>query len=128
MLSDVFAPSNIPCLIPSLLTVITCPWLFFRFAQKGWRRVGFSMIFVLTLSDFLYSSTVLATIFYPYVDMSSYYRLSFYFCSNFSIYWASAIAFLVYKTLKSKDTPNIKKLFIKTLLIALTISIVSVIL
>jgi len=128
MFSDALAPSNIPTLIPSLLTVITCPWLFFRYAQKGWRRVGFSMIFVLTLSDFLYSSTVLVTIFYPYIDMSPYYRLSFYFCSNFSIYWASAIAFLVYKTLISKDSLNIKKLFLQTLLAALTITIISVIL
>lgn len=117
---------TLPLLIPSFLTALTCPFLFFKYAQKGWKRTGFSMIFILILSDFLYSLIVLATYFFPYADFSHIYRFGFYFCSNFSIYWASAIAFLVYKTLTSKGSINANKLFLKTLLIVLAVTLICV--
>lgn len=120
MFEDVFFPMNIPLLIPSVLTILACPWLFVKYANQGWKRAGFSMIFILTLSDFLYSLTVLTSVLFPYAVMSNYYRFGFYFGSYFSIYWASAIAFLVYKSLTSQNAINTKQLFIKTLLIVLT--------
>lgn len=119
---NVFLPINIPVLIPSVLTILACPWLFFKYAHQGWKRAGFSMIFILTLSDFLYSLTALTSVFLPYLEFSRYYRFGFYFCSYFSIYWASAIAFLIYKTLTSQDAINTNQLFIKTLLIVLTVT------
>jgi len=123
---NVFLSVNIPILIPSVLTILACPWLFFKYAHKGWRRAGFSMIFILTLSDFLYSVTVLTSIFFPYANFSPCYRFGFYFCSYFSIYWASAIAFLVYKTLASQNAINTKQLFVRTLLIVLTVTLTCV--
>jgi len=120
---DIFLPVDFVTLVPSILTVLACPWLFFKYLQHGWKRVGFSMILLLTLSDFIYSLTVLATLFFPLTSLSTYYRFSFYFCSNFSIYWAASIAFLVYKTLISKDSLNLNKLFIQTLLIVLAVTL-----
>jgi len=117
---------TLPLLLPSFLTVLTCPLLFYKYAQKGWKKTGFSMIFILILSDFLYSLIVLATYFFPYANLSRIYRFSFYFCASFSIYWASAIAFLVYKTLTSKDHINANKLFLKTLLIVFAVTLACV--
>ena len=124
--SEFLLTFNLPLLIPSFLTVIACSWLFFKYCQGGWKRVGFSMIFILALSDFIYSLTVLSTIFFPLVNVSPYYRFNFFFCSNFSIYWAAAIAFLIYKTLFNKDLTNIKKLFTQTLLVVIAVTLVVV--
>jgi len=81
------------------------------------------MIFLLVLSDFFYSLIVLASYYYPYMSMHLIYRFGFYFCSYFSIYWAFAIAFLVYKTLTGTNNIPIQRLFIRTLLVVVAFTL-----
>ena len=86
-------------LIPSALSCLACLWLFLRYFIARSRSIGFTMIFVLAMSDFIFSASFLLTTLVEKIDPQIYFPL-FFVSIHFSIYWASGIAFLVYKSLK----------------------------
>lgn len=95
-------------LISSILTCFACLWLFYKFCRLQQKNIGFSMIFILSISDFFLSILMIATTTIHLGD-NQYDILTHlsYFLIFFSIYWASAMAFLVFHSLKDQDfTPQ----------------------
>jgi len=100
-------------LIPSSLTCFSCIWLFFNFFKQTTKSVDFTMISILAFSHFIYSLTSLIILFYPNAKMARVYYNAYFISQHFSIFWASAMSFLVYRSVKGKDFNSIK-LIVKT--------------
>ena len=103
------------------LTCFACLWFFYRYLCQNQKSLGHSLILILTISDFAFSANLLiqtlASITGPTVLQ---FYLQVYFASlDFSIFWASAIAFLVYRSLKSFKSNQKTIIFITILFVAL---------
>ncbi len=72
------------------------------------------MVFILTLSDYVYTIIIIASSLYPSTVYAIYYTVGFYLGMLFSIFWASVMAFLVYKSL-TKPESELKHIFMKAL-------------
>jgi len=116
-LPDVF--SN---LLPGALTCLSCLWFFFKYFFQTNKNIGFSLIFVLTLSDFFFSLTVIISLFFPYSHLGGIYHVAIFISLQFSIFWASAMSYLVYKSLKNKDF-NTWKSFWTTIIVLLSLAL-----
>jgi len=95
-------------LLSSTLTCLACLWLFYKFCGLRHKNIGFSMIFILSISDFFLSIFMIITTI-TQLEKEKYDVLAHlsYFLMFFSIYWSSATAFLVYNSLKDQDfTPQ----------------------
>ena len=110
-------------LLPSGLTCISCLWLFFKFFFEKRKTIAFSLIFILALSDFIFSLTGIISHFFPLTILSQTYRIALFLTSHFSIFWVSAISFVVYKSLKERDL-NSKALVMKSVIGIFTISVI----
>ena len=107
------------------LSCIVCIWLFFRYFKQPQKSIGFTMIVILALSDFIYSIIFLLRQFIgsKLIEEDLLYYIPFSLCLYFSIFWASTIAYLVYKSLQGKDY-NIKNGLKLFTLIVLLLSII----
>ena len=112
----------LPIVIPASLTCLTCPYLFIKYFLQKEKNMGFTMIFLLTLSDFIFSLAALSSSVYPYLPFGRLYRFSLCMGMYFSILWASAIAFLIYKSLQLGNFSS-KKTFFKTLALVIVLSL-----
>jgi len=103
--------ATIPLLsiIPSSIACLSCLWLFFYYFKAKNKSIESSMVFTLGVSDFIYSLMNLAKQGLPSIDDAPFIIIQF-FALYFSIYWASAIAFMVYKSLKEMHL-NSRRLF-----------------
>jgi len=89
--------------LPASLTVLSCLWLFFKYCKQTQNGTGFTLIVILTVSDFIFSLTSLCATLFPFVSMRYIYQTLFYTTTYFSVLWASAMAFFVYKSLKERE-------------------------
>jgi len=105
-------------IIPGTLTCCSCLWFFSKYIRQRLKPVAFTMVLILALSDFIYSMTSLATLFFPNVQWARLYHNTFFISTHFSIFWASAMSFLVYRSVKGKDF-NSNKLIIQTAIVVL---------
>ena len=112
----------LPVIIPAALTCLTCPYLFFKYFFHREKSLGFSMVFLLTLSDWIFSLAALMSAIIPDLRLSEVYRIGLYTGMFFSIFWAAAIAYLIYKSLITRDFDP-KKSFIRTFALVLVLSI-----
>lgn len=115
-----------PYSITAFISCCACVWVFFRYLIQIKKTIGFSMILVLAISDFVYSINVIVNNLFPAWTLS-FYNPVFFFAIFFSIMWTSAISLLVYKSL-ANNSSNMKKLFAKTLITVLSISLLITIL
>ena len=84
------------------LTCIACIWLFFKYLRESEKNSGFTMIIILTISDFIYSSALFANSFFPESIGGAIYEITLLLTLYFSIYWAGAISFFAFQTVKNK--------------------------
>ena len=112
--------------LPVSLTVLSCLWLFFKYCKQTQKGTGFTLITILTVSDFLFSLTSLCATAFPLVSMRYVYQTLFYTTTYFSVLWASAMAFIVYKSLKEREF-NTQAVVFKGALMILCIAISSAI-
>jgi len=107
----------------SALTILTCTWLFIKYLTARKKHVGFTLIFVLALADACYGIISLFSDIFPEIVIGSVdlFESLFFFSMHFSIIWSSAIAYLVYRSLKDKNFES-NMLVLKTLGVILLLS------
>jgi len=110
------------CIIPGSLTGIASLWIFCKYLTARKKRIDFSMIIILAISDLIFSLVVLVDALYPNALTPHSFYAIFFAAMYFSIFWATAMAYLVFSSLKDRDFDS-KKYFSKTLSIILIISI-----
>jgi len=110
--------------IISICSCVACLWLFYRYIRQMKKSVGSLLIVILGLSDFLYSIDVLLIAKYREVKFGEVYLFAYTgnFSICFSILWASAISFIVYKSISDRYS-NQRVCFIKTLVTILFIAL-----
>jgi len=109
-------------LAATILTLISCVWLFFRYIRQAQKTIGFSMIVILGISDFMMSILLFATeVTITSLDFFLYY-IALYLTMYFSIFWASTMSIIVYRSLQEKDFESKDKL-VKVILTVLVPSI-----
>jgi len=116
-------------IIPQSITGIACIWFFCRYLCQPQKSLGYVLVLILTLSDFIFSINILWFNFFtpqtinPTISMT--FVLLYYASLDFSIFWASGIAFLVYRSLKGFTT-NPKSIIFKAVLVTALLSAVHV--
>lgn len=115
-------PRRIPLfsIIPSIIACLACLVLFFYYLTAKKRSIEASMVFILSVSDFLYSLMNLFPYLFPSFD-DAFFAIIQFFSLYFSIFWASTISFMVYKSLKDIHL-NSKKLLFQCFFFVITCS------
>ena len=103
MYLEFYVTTILGVLLPSGLTIFSCLWLFFKYFMQKRKNMAFSLVVILALSDFLFSLIGVMTTFFPLTHLSGFYHITLFLTSYFSIFWASAISYIVYKSLKERD-------------------------
>ncbi len=109
--------------LASALTILTCFWLFIKYLTARKKHVGFTLIFILALADACYGTTSLFSDLFPDTVIGSVdlFESLFFFSLHFSIIWSSAIAYLVYRSLKDRNFES-NTLVLKTFGVILLLS------
>jgi len=110
--------------IPACLSCIACIWLITKLLIKKKRSIGIFLILVLAVSDFIFALNDILSYFFPsffILEANNVYDFVYFSSMYFSIWWASAISFLVYKSLRDKDFDS-KSPFLKMLIPILILS------
>ena len=108
-------------ILPASLSCLASLWLFYRFFRSNSSNIGFSMVVILGLSDLIQCIVVLLDTIIPEMIYNKVVNGFFFLSTYFSIFWASAMAFLVYRSIKYVDF-NSKEAFVKTLVIVFVLS------
>jgi len=118
-----------PYTITAFISCCACVWVFYIYLTQLRKTIGFSLIIILAISDFLYSINLTLNNFFPTLKLFGFYVFTpvFFFTIFFSIIWTSAISFLVYKSLGNSSS-NMSKLFVKTLITVFAISLLFIVL
>jgi len=101
-------------ILPAGLTWIACIWLFYLYFQAKERTLGLKMIYILGVSDFLFSTSVIIMKTVQSPPLAKLIACFFYGGLYFSVTWASAMSFIVFKSLKNQAA-NPEILFKRTL-------------
>ena len=111
--------------ISASLTCLGCLWLFYKYCQLKHKNVGFSMIFILSVSDFILGILMLfSRLFYNTGPQLYFLDNVMYFLVFFSLYWASAMAFLVYRSLKDQDYTS-QRMITRTVILVLFTALIT---
>jgi len=106
-------------LAPAGLSCLACVWIFYRYIITLKKTIGLTMILILAISDFTFD---LGLILFKLLE-KTFSSLDFYFYMiiplYFSIFWASAMSFLVFMSLKDKDFESKKTLLITFFIVLL---------
>jgi len=103
----------------SSLSILGCLWIIFKYFQQPKNNIGLLLIFVLAISDLIFSLSILIQDIMN--TISPIFDVLFSFTMYFSILWASAVSYIVYKSLKDLDF-NLPKVFRNTILMIFIIS------
>lgn len=103
------------------LTCFACTWLFFKYLCESEKNSGFSIVIILAISDFIYSSTLFANYFFADSIGGIMYYIVLISTLYFSMYWAGAISFFAFQTVKNKNAISTQNL-LKGLSIALLLA------
>jgi len=109
-------------ILPASLSCLGTFWLFYRFLRLISPNIGFSMVLILGVSDLLQSVVVLLDTLIPGMILNKVSNCLFFLSIYFSIFWASSMSFLVYRSIKYIDF-NSKIAFIKTLIFVFILSL-----
>ncbi len=109
--------------IVSICSCIACLWLFYRFMRQMKKCIGSLLVVILGISDFLYSANVLLEENFHEIKIGQIYIFAYIhnFSICFSILWASAISWIVYKSLSDRYS-NQKVRFVSTVITILVVS------
>jgi len=106
----------------SVLSILACFWLFYKYVRQMNKGIKSLLVVILAASDMIFSANHVLEDYWK--EYTIFERKIFYFFQTFSIcfsiFWASAIAYIVYKNLADRYI-NLKELFIKVLLVTLAL-------
>jgi len=101
-------------ILPAGLTWIACLWLFYLYFKTKEKTLGLKMICILGVSDFLFSTSVIVMKTLQSPLLLKLVACFFYGGLYFSVTWASAMSFIVFKSLENQAA-NPEILFKRTL-------------
>lgn len=108
--------------IPSILSVFGCLWVFGCYWNASVKTIGLKMVFILSISDFLFHSLVIGA----YWTNSSSIKTVETFIVNamvrFSLFWASNISFFLYKMVGLNQTAYLRRHLRWSLLVLMLVS------
>lgn len=108
--------------IPNALSMFGCLWVFGCYFKSSVKTIGLKMVFILSLSDFLFHSLVIAN----YWTDSNTLRTIETFIVNamvrFSLFWASNISFFLYKMIGMNQISYLRRHLRWSLLLLLLLS------
>ena len=101
-------------IIPAALTCLACIGLFLKYIKMKNQSVGFSVVIILCLSNFVFSTAIILRIL-PKVTFTDdgFFKNVFHTAMFFSIYWAATVCYLVYHSLIDENFAS-KKIIAKT--------------
>lgn len=105
--------------IPAGLTCISFLWIFYKYIKQKNKNIGFTLIFILSISDFILSTVGIVSGVLPKIMLKYVYQTLFYLAIHFSIFWAAIMAFIVYKSLQDREM-NVKRFCLKMILMTFT--------
>ena len=104
---------------PAGLSCLASLWILYRYITALKKTVGLTMILILASSDFTFDlGLLLFKIMGDTFSSMNFYQLMI-IPLYFTIFWATAMSFLVYKSLRDKDFESKKTLLITFLVILL---------
>lgn len=106
-------------LYTSALSSLSCFWIIFKYFQQPKDNIGHLLIFVLAISDLLFAISILTLHFVE--EETTLQDAIFFFSMQFSIMWAAAVSYIVYKSLRD-TTLNTMRLFKRILALLLLLS------
>ena len=107
----------------SALASLSCFWIIFKYFQQPKNNIGLLLIFVLAIADLIFSLGIFISNFIYLFDT---WDIILILSMEFSIMWASAVAYIVYKSLQDKHF-NLPKVFWSTILVIIILSAASTI-
>lgn len=81
----------------TVLSILSCFWIFFKYFQQPKNNIGLLLIFVLAIADLVFACSILSL---RFSEETNIHDLVIFFSMQFSVMWASAVAFIVYKSLQ----------------------------
>jgi len=106
-------------LCTTALSSLSCLWIIFKYFQQPKDNIGLLLIFVLAISDLLFACSILTLHFIE--EETTIQDAIFFFSMQFSIMWASAVSYIVYRSLRD-TTLNVMRLFRRILAALLLLS------
>ena len=107
----------------SALASLSCFWIIFKYFQQPKNNIGLLLIFVLAIADLIFSLGIFISNFIYLFDT---WDIILILSMEFSIMWASAVAYIVYKSLQDKHF-NLPKVFWSTIFMIIILSAASTI-
>jgi len=112
-------------IIPAALTCLACIGLFLKYMKMKNQSVGFSVVIILCISNFVFSTAIILRIL-PSIPFTEevLFQNAFHTAMFFSIYWASTVCYLVYYSLIDENFAC-KKIVVKTALAILALALIT---
>ena len=109
----------------TILSSLSCLWIVFKYFQQPKNNIGLLLIFVLALADLSFAFSILSV--HLTGEDTVFQEEMFFFSMQFSVLWAAAVSYLVYKSLQDPNI-NIMRLFRIILVISILLSAIITIL
>lgn len=112
-------------IVPAALTCLACIGLFLKYIKMKNQSVGFSVVIILCISNFVFSTAIILRIL-PSIPFTEelIFKNVFHTAMFFSIYWASTVCYLVYYSLVDENFAC-KKIVAKTALAILALALIT---
>ncbi len=95
-------------IITTAVSILGCLWIIFKYFQQPKENIGLRLIFVLAIADLVFAGSVLSVHFsQAFTDV---HEIFISFSLEFSVMWASAVSYIVYKSLQDTNL-NTMRLF-----------------
>ncbi len=122
--NDTNIPELLGTLVPATLTCLACIGLFGKYIKMKNQSLGFSVVIILCLSNFIFSTAIiLRKLGFSIVEDMIFLNI-FHTAMFFSIFWASTVSYLVYYSLTDEHFVS-KRIIVKTALVILPLSLLT---
>lgn len=102
----------------TVLSILSCCWIIFKYFQQPKNNIGLLLIFVLAIADLVFACSILSL---RISEETNAHDLVIFFSMQFSVMWASAVSYIVYKSLQDMTLKKMR-LFQTTLGIVIFLS------
>lgn len=95
--------------IPNAISICGCLWVFACYLKASVKTIGFKMILILSISDFMFHTLVIAKYWTDSPSLSTIETFISNAMVRFSLFWASNISFFLYKMLGLNQITYLRK-------------------
>jgi len=117
-------PELLATLVPATLTCLACIGLFLKYIKLKNQSVGFSVVIILSISDFIFSTAIILRKLGLSIVEDMIFLNIFHTAMFFSIFWASTVSYLVYYSLTDENFAS-KQIILKTALVVLPLALLT---